>query len=120
MLSLPCRSISFVAAILFVLAVSAELPNTTRADETIVVGQQAQVLADDHVIESQRGLVRRVNLLAKHPGNPVLSPERPWEENFAVPLTVMFDDEQKLYRMWYRPGYGKFNLGYLTSADGLH
>jgi hypothetical protein len=72
---------------------------------------QAQVFADDYVVESMRGLVRRINPLAKHPANPVLSPERPWEESFALPLTVMFDDEQNLYRMWYRPGYGKFNMG---------
>lgn len=120
MLSLPRQSIVFVSAIVMALAVSAVSPNTNSASETIVVGQQTQVLVDDHVIDSMRGLVRRLNLLAKHPGNPILSPERPWEENFAVPLSVMFDDEQKRYRMWYRPGYSKFNLGYITSADGIH
>lgn len=65
------------------------------------------------------GLTRRLNPLVKHPANPVIKPDRPWEAKFAVPISAFYDEEQKLYRMWYRPGQGKFNLGYVTSKDGI-
>ncbi len=71
MLSLPCRSIPRVAAFVLALSVSVVLPSVTRADETIAVGNQAQVLVDDYVVESMTGLTRRLNLLVKHPSNPV-------------------------------------------------
>ena len=120
MLSLSCLINVRVAALLLVLSVGGWLaPSCSLAGEAINVGQQTQVLADDYVVESMRGLVRRVNLLAKHPANPVIRPDRPWEEGWAMPLTVFFDADEQLYRMWYRPGYGKFNLGYVTSSDGI-
>src|SRR4051812_16622407 len=76
------------------------------AGSPVEVGLQAQVLVDDHAVESMRGLVRRILPLAKHPGNPVLRPDRAWEERYALPLSAFYDADERLYRMWYRPGQG--------------
>jgi predicted GH43/DUF377 family glycosyl hydrolase len=52
---------------------------------------------------------------------PVLSPEQPWEKVAVMCPHVLYDDKQKLYRMWYSGGeqYEPDAIGYATSADGL-
>jgi hypothetical protein len=38
------------------------------------IGNEVQVLVDDHLVETMPGLVRRVNPLGKHSANPVFPP----------------------------------------------
>jgi len=52
---------------------------------------------------------------------PVLSPEMPWEKVAVMCPHVLWDDEVKLYKMWYSGGeqHEPDAIGYATSADGL-
>jgi predicted GH43/DUF377 family glycosyl hydrolase len=52
---------------------------------------------------------------------PVLSAEQPWEKVAVMCPHVLYDDRQKLYRMWYSGGeqYEPNAIGYATSEDGL-
>jgi predicted GH43/DUF377 family glycosyl hydrolase len=52
---------------------------------------------------------------------PVLSPDRLWEKVAVMCPDVIWDDEAKLYRMWYSGGdqYEPDAIGYATSPDGL-
>jgi predicted GH43/DUF377 family glycosyl hydrolase len=52
---------------------------------------------------------------------PVLSPEQSWELGAVMCPHVLYDEQQKLYRMWYSGGeqYEPNAIGYATSADGL-
>jgi predicted GH43/DUF377 family glycosyl hydrolase len=52
---------------------------------------------------------------------PVLSPEKPWEKTSLMCPHVIYDDQTKLYRMWYSGGeqYEPNAIGYATSPDGL-
>jgi predicted GH43/DUF377 family glycosyl hydrolase len=52
---------------------------------------------------------------------PVLSAEEPWEKVAVMCPHVLFDDKEKLYRMWYSGGeqYEPNAIGYATSPDGL-
>jgi predicted GH43/DUF377 family glycosyl hydrolase len=52
---------------------------------------------------------------------PVLSPEQPWEKVAAMCPHVLYDDKEKLYRLWYSGGeqYEPNAIGYATSRDGL-
>jgi predicted GH43/DUF377 family glycosyl hydrolase len=54
-------------------------------------------------------------------GRPVLSAEAPWENVAVMCPHVLYDEEAKLYRMWYSGGelYEPNAIGYATSADGL-
>ncbi len=91
---------------------------------------------DDLEIESIQNLKRVVNQPAKHPDNPVLRREHPWEE-FRVQVygTMLFDPEEQLFKAWYmnipktpkekitvagqrRPGHATL-LSYATSQDGV-
>jgi len=52
---------------------------------------------------------------------PVLSPDKPWEKVAVMCPHVLWDEQAKLYRMWYSGGeqYEPDALGYATSPDGL-
>jgi len=85
-----------------------------------------QLFVDDYLIEEMQGVVRTYHPFDKHPANPVLKPERPWE-GIAVFLhgnTVLPSENGKGYRMWYhawhhdKPAYMYLNL-YATSENGI-
>jgi len=52
---------------------------------------------------------------------PVLSPEKPWEKVAVMCPHVVYDNQEKLYRMWYSGGeqYEPNAIGYATSQDGV-
>ena len=52
---------------------------------------------------------------------PVLSAESPWEHVAVMCPHVLYDDEARLYRMWYSGGEQREPnaIGYATSEDGL-
>ncbi|NCA80525.1 MAG: hypothetical protein EOM76_10145 [Sphingobacteriia bacterium] len=53
---------------------------------------------------------------------PVLSPDTPWEKVAVMCPDVIWDAQQKLFKMWYSGGeqYEPDAIGYATSSDGLH
>lgn len=53
---------------------------------------------------------------------PVLSPEESWEGVAVMCPHVLWDQEKRLYRMWYSAGeqYEPNAIGYATSRDGLN
>jgi predicted GH43/DUF377 family glycosyl hydrolase len=53
---------------------------------------------------------------------PVLSPDAPWEKVALMCPHVLWDEEARLFRMWYSGGeqYEPDAIGYATSADGRH
>jgi len=80
-------------------------------------------------------LHRRVHQPKRHPANPVLKGENPWEQMASLYGTVLYDPEQERFRMWYltgpsasgfvrargRKALGNITLlGYATSKDGIH
>ena len=52
---------------------------------------------------------------------PVLSPEQPWEKVAVMCPHVLWDEEAKLFRVWYSGGeqHEPDAIGYATSPDGL-
>ena len=43
------------------------------------IGRQKQLFVDNYIVERMEGVHRTLNQPEKHPGNPVLAPDRPWE-----------------------------------------
>jgi len=58
------------------------------------------------------------------PENPVLKigPPGSWDDSILICQSVIFDNEEKIYKMWYVGGNSKgvFGIGYATSPDGIH
>ncbi len=79
------------------------------------------LLVDDHLVAEKTNVTRTYHPFEKHPGNPVLKADRPWEG--TVPYvygTVLPGDDGKGYRMWYHAySDGEYRNLYATSADGL-
>jgi hypothetical protein len=102
--------------------VGADLP---KLKFPVVVGKERQLFVDDLLIQSQRGLTRTLHPAQKHAGNPLMTPDRPWETQAKsiLPLSVCRDPETKQFRMWYgiwgkqieKPTFE----GYATSSDGI-
>jgi beta-1,2-mannobiose phosphorylase / 1,2-beta-oligomannan phosphorylase len=53
---------------------------------------------------------------------PVLKPEAPWEKGAVMCPHVIWDDQEKIFKMWYSAGgnWEPDGIGYATSKDGLN
>jgi beta-1,2-mannobiose phosphorylase / 1,2-beta-oligomannan phosphorylase len=58
----------------------------------------------------------------RYDGNPILSPELSWEDDGVICPNVIWDEQEKIYKMWYSAGdqFEPDAIGYATSKDGLY
>ena len=101
-----------------------------KRDPVRDIGSRRQLLIDDHVIASTSSLKRSFHPAKKH-GPPVIVPEHPWEgvgtadwPSVFLFGDVIWDEEMKLYRMWYTTATkdmegGQHTVLYATSKDGV-
>lgn len=105
--------------------------------ETIDVGSRPQLFLDDHVVESAVNVHRQLHRPTRYEGNPILRADMPWEQGgngvYLYGGTVMFDEEDGLFKMWYRTASvdvavsggksseveGAYKACYAVSEDGL-
>lgn len=97
--------------------------------ELVPVGLQKQLLVDDYVIASRSNVTRELGRVEKL--GPVLGPDIPTDFSrdgrsredhnpwFAMRLTVLWNELDQKYQMWYRAG-GEPYTGYAESEDGLN
>ena len=83
--------------------------------ESIELGGKRQLFVDNYVVEHLENLRKVLHQPQKHPQNPVLRPERPWEERIEW-ANVLRDEEERIFKAWYLTGEG---LAYATSRDAL-
>ena len=82
-----------------------------------------QLFVDDFLVESTT-LARTFHRPTPHPGNPVLRPDKPWEQAGGRPMAMVFSDgvwydpADRLFKMWYMGGYARA-VCLATSEDGL-
>lgn len=85
-----------------------------------------QLFIDDYLVASRKNVVRRYHAFRKHPGNPLIVVDRPWEAHVVNAVTVMPDESGSGFRMYYycwterkgKKGRGSF-MCYAVSKDGL-
>lgn len=88
----------------------------------------------DHITRMDR-LYRRVHQPQRHPENPILKGESPWETLASLYGTVIYDPKGNLFKMWYltgpyidsmiqvrqRQALGNITLlAYATSTNGVN
>ena len=104
---------------------NAPAASSTTADKTSAV---TELFLDNALIEASPGAARRLSVPRKHVLNPVVRKEHWFEGDFLQPYTTMYDEEEKIFKMWARTGsdypenYMNGNaayMTYLTSTDGL-
>ncbi len=96
--------------------------------ETVLAGPPQgpwrRLFLDAWSVEEQQGLTRVFHTAEKHPGNPVLKADKPWD---SVPSaitgpyvygTVAWDGGK--LRLWYQVLTKGNQVGYAESSDGIH
>jgi len=96
-----------------------------------------ELFLDNGNIARMERLRRTVHRPRKHPANPVVPADRPWENMASVYGTTLYDERVRRFRMWYLIGCasdGEFTdeatgerypvpqttrVGYAESADGV-
>ena len=90
-----------------------------------------QLFVDDHLVDATDGLRRTVHQWQRHPANPVLEPDRPWEYggNYLNAYgSVIYDEAEKIFKTWYwtmnaedspLPTSNTKVMCYATSRDGI-
>jgi hypothetical protein len=88
-----------------------------------------ELFLDNKMLEVTPGVSRRLHKPTKHLLNPVVRCDRWCEGNNIQPYTTMYDQEDRLFKMWartgsdwksqYLDGHAAYML-YFTSTDGVH
>ena len=87
------------------------------------IGQRRQLFLDDWIIEQCEGVERRLGHPVKHPDNPVLKREKPWEAaQCDMYGSALWDPQERKLRLYYEaksdPDEGDDKLAYAESTDG--
>lgn len=104
------------------------LPLTTAAPAAKSLGDLSgpwKLFLDDHLVASKENLVRKYHPFRKHPANPIMVVDQPWEHHVINCTTVLPTEDHAGFRMWYYcwshrdvDPDGSHAL-YATSRDGI-
>ena len=79
-----------------------------------------QLFVDDHIVEAIENLEREMHVVDKHPANPVMVPENPWEHKSHYTWdggTAMYDEAMGIFRIWHATAQTR--VLYAESDDGV-
>ena len=88
-----------------------------------------ELFLDDAMVEMSASVKRRIHHPVQHRLNPLLKPDKWWEGMIATGKSVMYDPEDKLFKMWYlcgtlfesqRVGGNELYTAYAVSRDGIN
>jgi hypothetical protein len=84
-----------------------------------------ELLLDDHLVASKENVVRTYHAFKKHPGNPIIVSDQPWEGGMIRVNGVLPNEAGDGYRMWYScwtiaKDPDKGHTLYALSQDGFH
>ncbi len=112
------------------------LPTAAFAgDAPFDVADKSQLFVDRFLVRKSDGVAFRQQPGRKHPANPLLWADRPWEGwRLCFYGDVIFDEQEKLFKMWYADVSDRHEAQdyfdrralchvitfYATSRDGIH
>ena len=87
-------------------------------------GSRAQLFVDRMIVHRAEGVAFTPHPARKHPNNPLVVADRPWEGWRLRYGSVIYDEQERLFKLWYTgdsesdfPGDAAL---YATSQDGIH
>ena len=120
---------------LFVLAIPLCLCAACAAGpKSVTISDAPQLFLDDYVIAKMSGLRREIRRPRRHPANPMIVQDKPWETRMIeIYGTVLYDPRIRKYRCWYlatesdsgvpdtpeAPGTAEYYQCYAESDDGI-
>ena len=112
---------------------NAQLLPAGRPASPFDIGNRAQLFIDQTLVAESDRISYTLHPAQKHPANPLVKADRPWEGwRLEIYGNVLYDEEEKIFKMWYlgeSPGYFAPSPGgpsadnstlYATSAEGVH
>ena len=66
------------------------------------ISTDRQLFVDEYMVESTKHAAFTLNPATKYVGNPVIKRDRPWEGETLHYGSVIYDEQEKLFRMWYQ------------------
>ncbi len=97
----------------------------TAEDSPFDVGNKSQLFVDRVLVRSTEGVSFTLHPARKHPENPLLQAEKPWEGwRLQIYGNVIYDQDEKRFKMWYMgespEDFPYYPVLYATSQDGIH
>ncbi|MAV38262.1 MAG: hypothetical protein CMJ59_22715 [Planctomycetaceae bacterium] len=95
--------------------------NSELAGDAILLNGK-QLFVDDYIIETIKGAQKVLNQPVKHPRNPLIVADKPWEQTLLNRGSVIYDEQAKRFKMWYcvyTDDLQEQLLCYATSRDGI-
>ncbi len=93
-------------------------------DSPFDVGDRAQLFVDRVLVRSAEGVAFTLHPARKHPANPLVKAEQPWEGwRLEIYGNVIYDAQEKRFKMWYLgespADFPDYAVLYATSPDGV-
>ncbi len=117
---MPTRALVFSLLVLLIASQGFAFEQASPFD----VGDRSQLFIDKVLVRDTERVAFTLHPARKHPANPLLKADKPWE-GWRVELygNVIYDEQEKIYKMWYLgeetetfPAYAAY---YATSKDGI-
>ncbi|MCM4173508.1 hypothetical protein DHD32_18690 [Arenibacter sp. TNZ] len=126
------NSIFFLSIIYFVAQISACKNNTDEKDSNqfksslTKTSANWQLFIDDYWIANSTKITTKLHQPERHNDNPLIRADVPWEQNPYCFGTVIFDEEDSIFKFWYQSYNVKDELKektpilFATSLDGIN
>jgi hypothetical protein len=93
-------------------------------DSPFDVGSRSQLFVDEVLVRRADRVAFTLHPARKHPANPLVKADKPWEGwRLEIYGNVIYDEQDRLFKMWYLgeqpklfPHYAAY---YATSEDGI-
>ena len=80
------------------------LATIANAAKPTALNQQEYLLVDPRVVEEIEGVTLRLGQVKKHPANPLMRENKPWEVRYDnVYANVLYDEADKPFKCFYSP-----------------
>ena len=114
----PALVLAFVLSSLIALS-AADLPPSP-----VNIGSKTQLFVDQLLVRSSERISYQLHAGHKHPANPLLKADQPWEGwRLGLYGNVLYDEALKKFRMWYTSDvsadFPNYAVCYAESVDGI-
>ena len=100
------------------------VPTAPSPSGAFNVGSKAQLFIDQQLVLSTERVWFTPHAARKHAANPLVKADQPWE-GWMIEIygTVLFDEEEHIFKMWYMGGgtqwFPNYATFYATIRDGV-
>ncbi|NUM53845.1 MAG: hypothetical protein HUU46_09405 [Candidatus Hydrogenedentes bacterium] len=96
-----------------------------RSASPFPVEDKAQLFVDRVLVRDTDNVAFTLHPARKHPANPIVKADRPWEGwRLEIYGNVIRDEDEGIFKMWYlgeeNEAFPHYAVYYATSVDGVH